>query len=75
VLTNGGGGNPGGNVPAKAAESGVGVLVGPGRMPTARSLSRREPGSGNGVDVDGVAEGALMAGWMLGGGERIDVAV
>ena len=40
-------------------------------MPTARNLSRREPGSGNGVEVDGGGAGALNEGVALCGGERI----
>ena len=40
-------------------------------MPAARSLSRREPGSETGADVDRLANGALKAGCCWGGGERI----
>ena len=71
---NGAGGNPGGSLPAKPFEGRADILdgAGPGRMPAARSLSTREPGSWTGVDVDGGPDGALKGGCEWGGGERMD---
>lgn len=56
VLRNGGG-NPEGKVPAKEEFEGAdalpGVVLKPGSIPAARKRSRRELGSGTGVEVVG----------------------